>query len=54
MRSKVLPTRLFRHDRDKGKCNTIFYGIFGPLTLEMDRKMLLGIKKRAEATRSSK
>ena len=29
--------------------NTIFYGIFGPLTIEMDRKMLRGIKERVEA-----
>ena len=28
--------------------NTIFYGIFGIPTMEMDRKMLKGIKERAE------
>ncbi|MFC1921472.1 hypothetical protein ACFLYQ_07100 [Chloroflexota bacterium] len=38
-----------RNDWNKSAGNTVFYGIFGPLTMEMDRKMLLGIKKRAEA-----
>jgi len=38
-----------RNDWNESFGNTVFYGIFGPLTLEMDRKMLLGIKKRAEA-----
>jgi hypothetical protein len=37
-----------RNDWNDSLGNTIFYGIFGPLTLEMDRKMLKGIKKRAE------
>ena len=37
-----------RNDWNESLGNAIFYGIFGPLTLEMDRKMLLGIKKRAE------
>ena len=39
-----------RNDWNESLGNTIFYGIFGPLTLEMDRKMLLGIKKRAEGS----
>jgi len=46
------PTRLIsrsRNDWNKSLGNTLFYGIFGSITLEMDRKMLLGIKKRAEA-----
>ena len=37
-----------RNDWNDSLGNTIFYGIFGPLTLEMDRKMLKGIKERAE------
>jgi len=37
-----------RNDWNQSLGNTIFYGLFGPLTLEMDRKMLLGIKQRAE------
>ncbi|MFC2012577.1 hypothetical protein ACFLVU_05545, partial [Chloroflexota bacterium] len=38
-----------RNDWNQSRGNSIFFGIFGPLTLEMDRKMLLGIKQRAEA-----
>jgi len=38
-----------RNDWNQSLGNTIFYGIFGPITLEMDRKMLKGIKERAEA-----
>ncbi len=38
-----------RNDWNNSFGNKIFYGIFGPLTLEMDRKMLKGIKKRVEA-----
>lgn len=37
-----------RNDWDKSLGNTVFYSIFGPFTLEMDRKMLKGIKERAE------
>lgn len=37
-----------RNDWNDSLGNTIFYGIFGPLTIEMDRKMLRGIKERAE------
>ena len=37
-----------RNDWNKSFGNTMFYGIFGPLTMEMDRKMLKGIKERAE------
>lgn len=45
-------TRLISRSRNawnQSLGNSIFYGIFGPLTLEMDRKMLKGIKQRAEA-----
>ena len=42
-----------RNDWNDSLGNTMFYGIFGPLTLEMDRKMLKGIKKRAEAMRKN-
>ena len=42
-----------RNDWNDSLGNTIFYGIFGPLTLEMDRKMLKGIKKLAEAAPKS-
>jgi len=38
-----------RNDWNQSLINTLFFGIFGPITLEMDRKMLLGIKQRAEA-----
>lgn len=38
-----------RNDWNNSLGNTLFYGIFGNFTLEMDRKMLLGIKGRAEA-----
>jgi len=37
-----------RNDWNQSLGNTLFFGIFGPITLEMDRKMLLGIKKRVE------
>jgi hypothetical protein len=37
-----------RNDWNDSFGNTIFYGIFGVPTTEMDRKMLKGIKKRAE------
>jgi hypothetical protein len=39
-----------RNDWNKSRGNTLFFGIFGPITLEMDRKMLLGIKQRVETT----
>lgn len=44
-----------RNDWNDSLGNTLFFGIFGPFTLEMDRKMLLGIKERSEAaaTRSA-
>ena len=38
-----------RNDWNKSLGNTLFFGIFGPISLVMDRKMLLGIKQRAEA-----
>ena len=38
-----------RNDWNQSLGNTIFFGIFGPITSMMDRKMLLGIKQRAEA-----
>lgn len=37
-----------RNDWNDSFGNTVFYGIFGVPTMEMDRKMLKGIKKRAE------
>ncbi len=43
-----------RNDWNQSLGNTIFFGIFGPFTLEMDRKMLKGIKERAEAGNKSK
>jgi hypothetical protein len=39
-----------RNDWNYSLGNTVFFGIFGNFTLEMDRKMLLGIKERVEAT----
>ena len=44
-------TRLISHSRNdwnESLGNTISYGLFGPLTIEMDRKMLKGIKERVE------
>ena len=38
-----------RNDWNKSLGNTLFFGIFGPISMMMDRKMLLGIKQRAEA-----
>jgi hypothetical protein len=38
-----------RNDWSQSLVNTLVYGIFGPISLVMDRKMLRGIKKRAEA-----
>ena len=40
-----------RNDWNQSLGNTVFFGIFGPITLVMDRKMLKGIKQRAEAAR---
>lgn len=37
-----------RNDWNQSKTNTLFYGIFGVISMAMDRKMLKGIKKRAE------
>ncbi len=37
-----------RNDWNDSFGNTIFYGIFGVPTMEMDRKMLKGIKERTE------
>ena len=38
-----------RNDWSRGLGNALVFGIFGPISLVMDRKMLLGIKQRAEA-----
>ena len=38
-----------RNDWNKSLGNTLFFGIFGTISMMMDRKMLLGIKQRAEA-----
>lgn len=38
-----------RNDWNRSLANTLFFGIFGPITLVMDRKMLLGIRNRVEA-----
>ena len=40
-----------RNDWNQSLGNTVFFGIFGGITVMMDRKMLLGIKQRAEAAR---
>jgi len=37
-----------RNDYAGGLANTLLYGFFGPVSLVMDRKMLMGIKQRAE------
>ena len=42
-----------RNDWNESLGNKIFYGIFGPVTIEMDRKMLKGIKERVEAASST-
>ena len=39
-----------RNDWTQSLANTLVFGIFGPISLGMDRKMLLGIKQRAEST----
>ena len=38
-----------RNDWNRSLGNTLVFGIFGSISLVMDRKMLLGIKQRAEA-----
>jgi len=43
-----------RNDWNRSLVNALVFGIFGPISLIMDRKMLLGIKQRAEATTSNK
>ena len=45
-------TRLISHSRNdwnQSLGNRLFFSIFGAITVTMDRKMLLGIKERAEA-----
>lgn len=37
-----------RNDWNQSLGNTLFFSIFGPITLMMDRKMMLGIKQRVE------
>lgn len=37
-----------RNDYSRSLGNTLTFGILGPISIVMDRKMLLGIKKRAE------
>ena len=37
-----------RNDWNQSRTNTFFYGIFGVISVAMDRKMVKGIKKRAE------
>ena len=37
-----------RNDWNQSLGNTLFYGIFGGMSVAMDRKMLLGIKERVE------
>lgn len=37
-----------RNDWNKSLGNTLFYSIFGPISMEMDKKMLKGIKQHAE------
>lgn len=41
-----------RNDWNQSKTNTFLYGIFGVISQAMDRKMLKGIKKRAETLAS--
>ena len=38
-----------RNDWNQSKTNTFFYGLFGIISMVMDRKLLKGIRKRAEA-----
>ena len=42
-----------RNDWNQSKTNTFFYGMFGVISQAMDRKMLKGIKKRAEVASKS-
>ena len=39
-----------RNDWNQSLANTLVFGVFGPISLVMDRKMLLGIKQRVEST----
>lgn len=41
-----------RNDYSRSLGNTLAFGIWGPISIVMDRKMLLGIKKRAEGVNS--
>jgi hypothetical protein len=47
----TLLTSRSRNDWNQSKTNTFFYGMFGVISETMDRKMLKGIKKRAETHR---
>ncbi len=38
-----------RNDWNRSFKNTLVFGVFGPIAFVMDRKMLLGIKQRAES-----
>ena len=42
-----------RNDWNRSLGNALVFGIFGPISLVMDQKMLLGIKQRVEAATSS-
>ncbi len=42
-----------RNDWDRSLLNALVFGIFGPISMVMDRKMLLGIKQRAETIKRS-
>jgi len=42
-----------RNDWNRSLGNALVFGVFGPVSLVMDRKMLLGIKQRAEAATSN-
>ena len=42
-----------RNDWNRSLGNAMVFGVFGPVSLIMDRKMLLGIKQRAEAATSN-
>jgi hypothetical protein len=42
-----------RNDWNRSLGNALVFGVFGPVSLIMDRKMLLGIKQRAEAATSN-
>ena len=42
-----------RNDYSRSLGNTLAFGILGPISIVMDRKMLLGIKKRAEGAKQA-